>query len=47
MLQLYLQRTASQDNIDYIIDTIDENYQQLSKLERKKSKELEEKSQKK
>ena len=37
MLQLYIQRTASSDSIDYIIDTLDENYQQLSRLERKKT----------
>ena len=37
MLQLYIQRTASSDSIDYIIDTLDENYQQLSRLGRKKT----------
>ena len=38
MLQQYIQRSASSDSIDYIIDTLDENYQQLAKLERKVSK---------
>ena len=41
MLQQYIQRTASSDSIDYIIDTLDENYQQLAKLERKVTKQEE------
>jgi len=35
MLMRYLRRTSSSDSIDYIIDTIDENYQLLNKLDRR------------
>lgn len=38
MLQSYMQRRTSEEEIDYIIDTMDENYQYLSKLERVKTK---------
>jgi hypothetical protein len=41
MLLIALQRSESSDSIDYIIDTLDENYQLLTKLERIKTKEEE------
>jgi hypothetical protein len=37
MLHRLLRRKTSEDSINHIIDTIDENYQMLSKLERVKT----------
>lgn len=34
---MYVRRTTSSDSVDYVIDTIDENYQLLSNISRSKS----------